>query len=185
MKITVAVTGASGTIYAKRLIEKLIQSKEVEQVFVVFSQSGLQVASYELPHWKITEQDKVRILSNDDFFAPIASGSSVGEAMVIVPCSMGALGRIASGISSDLISRAADVTLKERARLIVVPRESPFSLIHLNNMTTLTQAGAIIMAASPSFYSHPSSIDELVDTIVERILSQLKIKNEDRYHWGE
>jgi 4-hydroxy-3-polyprenylbenzoate decarboxylase len=120
----------------------------------------------------------------NDFYAPFASGSAGYDTMVIIPCSMGTLGRIATGISDDLITRAADVILKERGRLIVVPRETPYNLIHLRNMVTLTEAGAIIMPATPSFYSLPSNMDELVDTVVNRVLDLAGIVNSG-FHWGQ
>lgn len=188
MKTIVAVTGASGTIYAVRLVEKLTGLPQVERIAVVVSRNGESVGEYEigagfLDAWR--NDPKVEFYANDDMFAPIASGSAVYDAMVIVPCSMGTIGRIAAGISDSLIARAADVTLKERKRLIVVPRESPLSLIHLENLAALTRTGAVVMPASPSFYSRPADISELADTLVERILSHLGLEIPGAYHWRE
>ena len=182
MKIIVAVTGASGTIYAQRVLEHLLRSKDVEHVALILSQMATQVAKHE--GVKLPQDERIQLLSNDDMFAASASGSAGYDAMVVVPASMGSVGRIASGISSSLIERSADVMIKERRRLIIVPREAPYSLIHLRNMTTLTEAGALILPASPSFYSHPQSIEELVDTVAERIIAHLGIEQE-HYRWGE
>ena len=184
-KIVIAVTGASGSIYAKRLIEKLGKTEiKPDACGVIFSKNALDIWAYELKE----EMDKLTlpfpVYDPHDFYAPFASGSAGYHTMVVIPCSMGTLGRIATGISDDLITRAADVMLKERGRLIVVPREMPYSLIHLRNMVTLTEAGAIVVPATPSFYSLPASIDELVDTVVNRVLDLMGIKN-DGYHWGK
>lgn len=168
MKVIVAITGASGAIYARQTLQQLIATDEVEQIALVVSEKGEQVVQYEgeaLPSSK-----KIVRYANDDMFSPIASGSTEWDAMIIVPASMGSVGRIASGVSLSLIERAADVMLKERRRLIVVVRETPYSLIHLRNMTTLTEAGAVILPASPSFYSHPEDIEQATMTIVERIV---------------
>jgi 4-hydroxy-3-polyprenylbenzoate decarboxylase len=183
-KIIIAITGASGSIYAKRFIEKLrVSSSEFESCAVVFSKNAKDIWAYEL---KETVDEKVipfPIFGTNDFYAPFASGSAGYDTMVIIPCSMGTLGRIAAGISDDLITRAADVMLKERAKLIIVPRETPYNLIHLRNMVTLTEAGAIIMPATPSFYSLPTTIDELVDTVVNRVLDIVGLENSG-YKWG-
>ena len=182
MKIILSVTGASGTIYARQVLEHLLATEQVEHIALILSSTAESVAEYE--GVELPQSDKITIFDNQDMFAPAASGSAEYDAMVIVPASMGSIGRIAAGISSTLIERSADVMLKERRRLIIVPREAPYSLIHLRNMTTLCEAGALILPASPSFYSHPQSIDELVATVVERIISQLGIK-EEHYTWGE
>ena len=184
-KIVIAVTGASGSIYAKRLIEKLSKVEiQPEECGIVFSKNALDIWNYELQ----TEEDKLNfpypVYDPHDFYAPFASGSAGYNTMVIIPCSMGTLGRIASGISDDLITRAADVILKERGRLIVVPREMPYNLIHLRNMVTLTEAGAIVLPATPSFYSLPVTMDELVDTVVNRVLDLMGVKN-DGFSWGK
>lgn len=184
MKITVAITGASGTIYARRLIEFLANSEEVESIALVMTRSAQDVVQHELSEdWDIKGLAKVVQYNIDDMFTPIASGSAAADAMVIVPCSMGMVGRIASGVSNDLVTRAADVMLKERLPLIVVPRETPLSLIHLKNLVVLTQAGAVILPAMPSFYHNPQSIEQLVDSVVERIIKQLKITKKDSYRW--
>lgn len=183
MKITVAITGASGTIYARRLIESLSLSPEITDIYVVMTDNARDVACHEIGEWRVDEVAKVTIFDNSDFFTPIASGSAAADAMVIVPCSMGMAGRIAGGISDDLVSRAADVMLKERLPLIIVPRETPLSLIHLRNLTTIVQAGATILPASPSFYHNPATIDAVVDSVVERIIKQLKLTKQDSYKW--
>ena len=181
MKITLAITGASGTIYAHRLLQYLINSEQVTAIYLVMSDSAKLVAEHELPEVSFVDYvvsgGKVELLDNNDFFTPIASGSNSADAMVILPASMGSVGRIAGGISGDLIARAADVMLKEGKQIIICPRETPFSLIHLRNLTTLKESGATILPTVPSFYSHPTTIDELVDTVIERILNQLGIDN--------
>lgn len=176
MKVIVAITGASGAIYARHTLEQLIASSEVERIALIVSDKAQQVIPFE----GITLPDSEKIIryDNRDMFSSVASGSASWDAMVIVPASMGTVGRVASGVSLSLIERAADVVLKERRRLVVVVRETPYSLIHLRNMTTLTEAGAIILPASPSFYSHPSTIDEAVQTVVERIISHIGIEND-------
>ena len=182
MKIIVAVTGASGTIYARQCLEKLLQCNDVEQIALIVSRCGEEVARHEgidLP----CDQRIVRY-SADDMFAPTASGSARYEKMIIIPASMGTIGRIASGVSLSLIERSADVMLKERRQLICVVRETPYSLIHLRNMTTLTEAGASILPASPSFYSHPQNIEELAATVTERVLAHAGI-DLPHYEWGE
>lgn len=182
MKIIVAVTGASGTIYAHQCLERLLQCDKVEQIALIVSRCGEEVARHEgidLPC-----DPRIVRYSVDDMFAPTASGSARYDAMIIIPASMGTVGRIASGISLSLIERSADVMLKERRRLICVVRETPYSLIHLRNMTTLTEAGAIILPASPSFYSHPHDIEELAATVTERVLAHAGI-DLPHYEWGE
>jgi 4-hydroxy-3-polyprenylbenzoate decarboxylase len=176
MKVIVAITGASGAIYARQTLEQLIASSEVERIALIVSDKAQQVIPFE----GITLPDSEKIIryDNHDMFSSVASGSASWDAMVIVPASMGTVGRVASGVSLSLIERAADVVLKERRRLVVVVRETPYSLIHLRNMTTLTEAGAIILPGSPSFYSHPSTIDEAVQTVVERIISHIGIEND-------
>ncbi len=182
MKVIVAVTAASGAIYAQQLLEELIQSPEVEQVALIESSHAPEVSAWEgitLPcHPKIVRME------NHDLFASAASGSARWEAMVVCPASVGTAGRIAGGISQTLIERAADVMLKERRRLILVVRESPLSLIHLRNLTTLTEAGAIILPAAPSFYARPTSIEALCHSITERVCSLLGLGRK-RYEWGE
>lgn len=180
-KIVVAVTGASGAIYASTLLEKL--SKLKLEVSVIFSEKAFEIWEYELGNtsWK---NSSFKIYKNNDFYAPFASGSSTFETMIICPCSMGTLGRIAHGTSDDLIARAADVILKERRKLIIVPREAPYNLIHIRNMQSLTETGAIICPASPSFYAKPTTIQELITSITDRILILAGIELDDHYKWG-
>ncbi len=184
IKIAIAVTGASGSIYAKVLLERLQQLKEqVSEVSVVWSDNAKTVWQHELGN---TDYDKYpfRVWDKNDFYAPFASGSSTYCALIICPCSMGTLGRIAGGISNDLVTRAADVMLKERRKLICVVRETPYNLIHLRNMTAITEAGGIICPATPSFYSNPKTFDEVAYTVIHRVL-QLAGVNADGYKWGE
>ncbi len=185
-KIIVAVTGASGHIYARLLLQLLARSGQVAEIALIVSRMGVKVGEYEkveLPHAAAAGGMRIVRYDNDDFFAPPASGSARYDAMVVIPCSMGCIGRIAAGVSSDLIGRSADVMLKERRRLVVVPRETPFSAIHLQNLATLAGSGAIIAPASPSFYSFPGSIEELCMTVVERVaaLSGVDVQG---YEWG-
>jgi flavin prenyltransferase len=183
-KIVVAVTGASGAIYASLLFKKLREIKnQLSEVAVVFSTNAKDIWKYEL---KDTFEPvfPFRVYEKDDFYAPFASGSSSFDTLIVCPCSMGTLGRIAHGISDDLITRAADVILKERRKLILVPRETPFSLIHLENMKIITLAGGIICPAVPSFYSKPETIEQAVETVVERILN-LAAFDIGSYRWGE
>lgn len=181
LRIIVAVSGASGSVYARRLLDALVASDEVAEVALIFSSHALAVAEQEGVCLEV-DSPKVKIYDNGDMFAPPASGSADYDAMAIIPCSMGVVGRVASGVSIDLISRAADVVLKERARLVVVPREAPLSTIHLRNLTTLSECGAVVIPASPSFYSRPATIEELTDTIVERVLKHLGLHT-PHYQW--
>lgn len=178
MKIIIAVTGASGAIYARMCLESLVDSPEVESIALVVSRRAEEVIRHEGEH--LPESEKIVRCDNDDMFSPVASGSADYDAMIIIPASMGSIGRIASGVSLSLIERAADVMLKERRKLVCVVRESPYSLIHLRNMTTLAEAGAVIMPASPSFYSHPQTVEQVAATIVERAVAHLGI---DRPHY--
>ena len=183
-KIIIGVTGASGAIYAKTLFEKLATLNSLfEKIDVVFSDNALEVWKYELDTDPV-QSIPFKIYSKNDFFAPFASGSAGYDIMIICPCSMGTLGRIANGTSDGLITRASDVVLKERKKLILVPRETPFSLIHINNMKIITEAGGIICPAIPSFYNKPGSIEDLVDTVVERVLQLADIKT-NSFKWGE
>jgi flavin prenyltransferase len=183
-KIIVAITGASGAIYAQKLIERLESLIEPpEEIAVVFSDNALAIWEFETGI-KFIAKGHTKGYNNKDLFVPFASGSSDFDTMIICPASMGILGRIASGTSEDLIARAADVMLKERRKLILVPRETPYNLIHIRSMETLTLAGAIICPASPSFYSKPTSIDELVMTVVERVIS-LAGFDDVRFRWME
>jgi 4-hydroxy-3-polyprenylbenzoate decarboxylase len=179
-KIVVAVTGASGSIYAQRTFYHLSQRDDVE-VGVVLSRNAATVWEQEL---EMTLEIPYRIYDRGDFFAPFASGSARYMNMLIVPCSMGTLGRIAHGISDDLTTRAADVILKERRRLICMVRDTPLSAIHLENMLKVTQAGGIILPAAPSFYSKPTTFEALADTVVLRALDLMGLENAG-YQWGE
>jgi 4-hydroxy-3-polyprenylbenzoate decarboxylase len=169
-KIIVAVTGASGAIYAKLLLEKLSGLKNPPaEIAVVFSDTAKEVWEYETGT-KYIPKAPAKEFKNNSFHAPFASGSSGYDTMIICPSSMGTMGRIANGTSDNLIIRAADVILKERRKLIIVPRETPYNYIHIKNMETLTLAGAIICPASPSFYSKPQTITDLVMTVVDRVI---------------
>ena len=182
MNIIVAITGASGAIYARQILDLLINSEDVSRVALVMSDHARDVVEAEgvvLP-----ASDKVQQFANDDMWSSLASGSARWDAMIVVPCSMGTVGRVAAGVSRTLIERAADVMLKERRRLVMVVREAPYSLIHLRNLTTITEAGAIVLPASPSFYFKPQTIDELASTISLRAVEMLGIDVKHR-SWGE
>ena len=169
-KIVLAITGASGSVYALKLLEKLQQVKSPpEEIAVIFSETAREIWEAETGQ-KYIAAFPAKEYGNKSFYAPFASGSSQFDTMIICPASMGTIGRIANGTSDDLIARSADVILKERRRLILVPRESPYNLIHINNLKTVTLAGAIVCPASPSFYSNPKTIDDLVMTVVDRIV---------------
>ncbi|OCX51634.1 3-octaprenyl-4-hydroxybenzoate carboxy-lyase [Mucilaginibacter sp. PPCGB 2223] len=183
-KIVVAVTGASGAIYAQLLLNKLQQlHSQVAQIGVVMSDNARQVWNLELDNEDYNNYP-FKFYDKNDFMAPFASGSAKYDTMVIVPCSMGTLGRIAGGISNDLTTRAADVILKERRKLILVARDTPFNLIHLRNMQTVTEAGGIICPAIPSFYSKPQTVEEVALTVVNRVTDLMGLENES-YRWGE
>jgi len=182
--IVLAVTGASGSIYALKLMAKLKQLKNPpEEVAVIFSDTAKEIWQAETGQ-KYSPVFPAKEYNNKTFYAPFASGSSLYDTMIICPASMGTAGRIANGTSDDLIVRTADVMLKERRRLIIVPRETPYSLIHINNMKTLTLAGAIICPATPSFYSNPETIDDLVMTVVNRIIDLAGFDN-NSFRWME
>jgi flavin prenyltransferase len=181
-KIILAITGASGAIYAQKLMEKLLKLETPpDEIAVVFSDNAKAIWEFEIGK-KFIARKPTKEYKNKDFFVSFASGSSDFDTMIICPASMGILGRIANGTSDDLIARAADVILKERRKLILVPRETPYNLIHIRNMETLTLAGAIICPASPSFYSKPENIDDLVMTVVERVIS-LAGFDVNRFKW--
>ena len=183
-KLIIGIGGASGSIYAKQLMELVRQHKSRElHVAVVMTKNG--IANWDLEIGSFDQSAfPFDFFANDDFSAPFASGSSQYNTMIICPCSMGLIGRISSGHSTDLITRAADVILKERRKLILVPRETPLSLIHLNNMKSLTEAGAIICPAIPSFYHNPQTVEELVNTVVTRVadLAGMEISTK---RWGD
>jgi flavin prenyltransferase len=185
-KVVLAITAASGSIYAKQLIDRFNSPQllsQIETVSLVFSKHANQVWKHELGDFDI-QRLPFKTFGIDDYYAPFASGSAKYDTMIICPCTMGTLGRIANGISDDLISRAADVILKERRKLILVPRETPLNLIHIINMKTVVEAGAIICPASPSFYSKPTTIEELVNTVINRVLD-LAGFDTDGYRWQE
>lgn len=182
-KIAVAITGASGSIYAKLLLHKLEQLKEqITELSLVMTDNAKQVWETELGDDNYGNFT-ARHFSTKDFTAPFASGSAKYDGMIIIPCSMGTLGRIASGVSNDLISRGADVMLKERKKLILVVRDTPYNLIHIRNMETVTLAGGIICPASPSFYSKPQTIEQAAATVVDRVIDLAGLKNES-FRWG-
>src|SRR3989441_12749688 len=180
MKLVIAATGASGTIYLQRLLEQI--DCRAHEVHLVMSAHAQLVAKQELEDFKIPP--RVSRHPESDLNVPFVSGSAHFDAMVIVPCSMATLGRIASGSSDNALLRAADVFLKERRKLILVPRETPWNLIHARNVITVLEAGAIVLPAIPSFYSRPSSVAAVVDTVVWRILDQIGLPCDHAYRWG-
>ena len=195
--LCLAMTGASGAIYGLRLLECLIQAGE--QVYFLASRPALMVVATEtalqlparpeamaamLRQRYGAAPDQLRVFGPDDWTAPVASGSAPPRAMVVCPCSSGSLAAIAQGISNTLVHRAADVMIKERRRLILVPRETPLSVIHLQNMLTLAQSGVTVLPASPAFYHHPKTIEDLVDFVVARVLTHLGIPQEIGPKWG-
>jgi 4-hydroxy-3-polyprenylbenzoate decarboxylase len=186
VKLVVAVGGASGSIYAKRLLDTLAAVKARDpaglEVGICVSSAGAEVWNHELgaiPDYPFKRYGL------RDFRAPFASGSAGWDAMLVIPCSTGGLARIAHGISDNLIERAADVMLKERRRLVLVVRETPLSLVHLENMLAVTRAGAIVLPASPSFYSKPATLDALLDTVVARALDQVGLPQKLMPRWGD
>ena len=193
-RILLAVTGASGSVYAQRLLQVLMQM--FERIYLVCSESGKQVVEHELANdgapsslreilkGKRTGDEKVRLYANDDFFAPFASGSNAATDIVVIPCSMGTLSRVCHGFSSSLLERACDVTLKQKKRLVLVPRETPLSIIHLQNMLRLAQAGAHIVPANPAFYHKPRTLEDSVDFVVSRVLDCLELKHDLSKRWG-
>jgi 4-hydroxy-3-polyprenylbenzoate decarboxylase len=182
-KIAVAITGASGSIYAKLLLQKLEQLKEqITELSLVMTDNAKQVWQTELGDGNYNGFP-ARYFSTKDFTAPFASGSAKYDAMIIVPCSMGTLGRIASGTSNDLTTRGADVMLKERKKLILVVRDTPYNLIHIKNMEAVTLAGGIICPASPSFYSKPQTIEQAALTVVDRVIDLAGLQNSS-FRWG-
>lgn len=195
--LLVAITGASGSIYGLRLVEELLRAQV--RVTLLVTRAGLDVLRYETGlEWQggTTERQVLmrdyfggseRLIHYDegDFFAPVASGSSAPDAMVVVPCSMGSAARMASGISVNLVERVADVVLKERRPLILVPRETPFNQLHLENLLRLARAGAQILPAMPAFYHRPQRLEDLVDFVVGKILDSLHIEHQLFARWGE
>ena len=177
-RVVIGVTGASGQIYAKKIITKLCQMENID-LDVVFTDTAMQVYQDEvgedpcklIVRGATDQTSQINLLDNHGYYNRNASGSNAADILIIIPCTMGTVGRIASGATTDLLSRIAEVQLKERRRIIIVPRETPYSLIHLRNLTTLTEAGAIIAPASPSFYTNPLTIEELTDQFVDRIIA--------------
>jgi 4-hydroxy-3-polyprenylbenzoate decarboxylase len=186
VKVVVGITGASGSIYARTLIESLRAHRDVE-LAAVLSRSAPEVWTHEIGgdvrEW--LEKQGVAQFEGRNYAAPFASGSAKWDAMVVVPCSMSALARVAHGISDDLLARAADVMIKERKKLILVARETPLSEIHLSNMLTVTRAGAMVLPATPSFYKRPESIDDVVRTVTARILDHVGIDDPHAKRWGD
>lgn len=197
-RVTLAITGASGVQYAIRLLQCLVAAEV--QVFVMISQAAKVVTATEttlqLPGGSAEQErfftqllsakpNQIKVFSREQWLAPVASGSGAPSTMVVCPCSTGSLSAIATGASNNLIERAADVALKERRQLILVPREAPYSEIHLENMLKLTRMGAVILPASPGFYHQPKCIEDLVDFVVARILSQIGIEQTLMPRWGE
>ena len=182
-KIVVAVTGASGAIYAKLLLEKLLMLKDQwDELGVVMSNNAKEIWKTELGNEDFNNYS-VPFFEKNDFSAPFASGSARYNTMIVCPCSMGTLSRIATGISNDLVTRAADVILKERRKLILMLRETPYSLIHIRNMEAVTIAGGIICPATPSFYSNPQTIEEAAMTVVDRVIDLAGLNGES-FRWG-
>ena len=195
--VAVAFTGASGMPYGMRLVETLLASGTT--VWLLYSQVAQIVArqemNLELPSRAAeveaslsarfeTKPGQLRVFGREEWFAPLASGSNPPDAMVVCPCTMGTLAAIAAGLSQNLIERAADVVIKERRKLILVPRETPFSAIHLENMLKLARLGAVILPPSPGFYTHPESVADMVDFVVARVLDQLDIPHSLMQRWG-
>lgn len=184
LKLVVAVSGASGAVYAKVLFDKLVVlNDQLDDVAVVMSDNAKEVWKFELGNDSYKSYG-FRFYDKQDFMAPFASGSARYGALIICPCSMGTLGRIATGISNDLTTRAADVILKERRKLVLVTRDTPLNLIQINNMKVVTEAGGIICPASPSFYSRPQTIEQLAGTVVDRVLDLVGLQHTS-YRWNE
>jgi flavin prenyltransferase len=194
LEITVAITGASGAIYPFRLLKHLSAEPRISRIYLVVSAAGLRVLHEELNIGQINlnaliekvadgNSQKITVLNNNDIGARIASGSYPVDAMVIIPCSMGTLGSIAHGISRDLIQRAADVILKERRKLLLVTRDTPLNLIHLENMRLLTLAGGVVFPAVPSFYHRPVSLEDAVDQFLYRVMQHLDLDSSNAYRW--
>jgi flavin prenyltransferase len=184
-KIVVAITGASGAPYAKRCLSVLreLSAKGELELGVCASPTAAEVWALECGG-DMLEELGVKVWGTRDYEAPFASGSAGWNAMVVIPCSMGTVARIAHGISDSLLTRAADVMLKERRTLVVVPRETPLSLVHLENLTTLARAGAVVLPAMPSFYGKPESLGDVVDTVVARVMDHLGVEVSFARRWG-
>jgi len=183
MKLVVAVTGASGSMYAQRLLDQIAKAKEVEECHVVLSEHAQEVAATELGAKGLTIPKGMKVHGDKTMQVPFASGSAKFEAMAIIPCSMGTLGRIAHGYSDGTITRTADVFLKEKRKLILVPRETPWNLVQARNVVTLLEAGAMMLPAIPSFYGKPKTVEDVVDTVVARVLDHLNLPNDLVKRW--
>ncbi len=196
-RIVVGITGASGSIYGLRLVEELLRAEK--ELSLLLSSAGRQVLAYEVGlqldsdpaecqrqlRAHFAAQENLKTYAMDDFFAPVASGSAAPDAVVICPCSMGTLGRIAAGLSDSLLERVADVALKEQKKLLLVPRETPLNQIHLHNLLRVSQAGGQILPAMPAFYHKPQSVEEMVDFVVGKVLDNLGIAHQLFSPWGE
>lgn len=188
-RVMVAISGASGMIYARRLLQVLPSA--YDKVYLTASDNAQAIIGQELDISRLDdlipeqERDHIQLLDSSDMFAPPASGSHDYDGLVIIPCSMGVVGRIASGVSSDLVTRSADVCLKERRKLVLVVRETPLSLVHLRNLTVLAEAGATVLPAAPAFYNRPNTIDDLADFIADRVLRLLGTDMRVIEGWGE
>jgi flavin prenyltransferase len=197
-KILIAITGASGSIYAQRMTEFLLTT-DVGRIYLIASDAGKQVVDFELKKSNDpgslkrilngelldSEKDKIRIFKSNDLFAPVASGSSVPDTMVILPCSMGTVSRVAAGMSSNLLERSADVILKQKKHLVICPRETPLSQIHLRNMLTLSELGVDIVPPMPAFYQKPKTIDDMVDFVVGRVCEMINLSHEFYEPWNK
>jgi len=195
-RILIGITGASGSIYAERLIELLLPI--VGRIYIIATEAGEQVVNHELRlkesgfclrrvlsgELNKKEQSVIRVLDRNDFFSPVASGTSAPTSMVVLPCSMGSLARISHGLSSNLMDRAADVVMKQKKQLILVPREAPFSTIHLRNMLTLSELGVEIIPPMPAFYQNPKTVGDMVDFVVGRIMEALDIEHSLYKKWN-
>ena len=183
-KIAIAITGASGSIYARTALQKLTQlNNQISELSLVMTENAKLVWKTELGDESF-DNFSVKKYATKDFMAPFASGSAKYDALIIIPCSMGTMGRIAAGISNDLITRAADVMLKERKKLVLVIRDTPYNLIHIRNMETVTLAGGIICPASPSFYSQPATLEQAAATVVDRVIDLVGLENSS-FRWGK
>lgn len=181
MNIVVAVTAASGALYARLTLESLLRNAAVGRIALICTEHAREVAAHE--GVELPTDGRITVYDNCDLFVSPASGSAAWDAMVVVPCSVGTAGRLAAGVSHSLVERAADVMLKERRRLVLVVRETPLSLIHLRNLTALTEAGAVVLPASPSFYAQPVDVEALCMSVVERALALLGVE-QPHYEWG-
>lgn len=182
MKLIIGITGASGAIYAKRIIQTITKEKtKIQETAIIFTDIGKKVWQHEIKDLKISEIP-FKIYENDNFFVPFASGSSNFDAMIICPCSMGTMGKIANSIADNLLTRTADVMIKENRKLIIVPREMPYSITHIKNMWKIKTAGVDICPASPAFYANPKNINDLTDTVIQKIFKLINI-NLNYFEW--